>query len=167
MQRRYRSAFSKGRMTQEVKEMELEADEMDFGPPSTVVSSGRRASISSPSPTLGAQTLPKTPAPSVTRSSTRQLHTSSRFGRSSPPRADVPRVRRNSTSAAPSTSEPLAEIDPLDFPRKTHRKSADKRPPNSAPADRTPPQWRSAPLAATPDANVSFSDGCEWSSSSS
>lgn len=119
MQRRYRSAFSKGERTQEIKEMEMEADEMDLGPPSSVVTSGRRASISRSmvsTPTRSTIPLPNfsnnksTSSPSAS-STQRSIHTTSKslstFPSTTPPLAHIPRVRRNSTSAVASTSPSL------------------------------------------------------------
>lgn len=151
LQKRYRSAFSRGVRTEEVKEME--ADEMDLGPPSNVVSSGRRASITTRSIT-STSTRPSTPINANTsQPRSRDLHTSSKTTRqailSSPPSADLPRVRRNSTSALPSTSVPLesastpVSIPPTANPPSTtpkgNTRSSDsvRRPRSTAPKDAT------------------------------
>lgn len=149
MQLVYKSAFSEGHKTVEMAQMELEADEMDFGPPTNVVSSGRRASVSRPmisTPLLAIPTklLGATPLPS----SARALHTSTpKFPSSSPPSADVPRVRRSSTSAverpvstieslagAPASSSSTPRL--VDIANQRRRNTPITfRPRNSAPAD--------------------------------
>ncbi|KAL8277871.1 hypothetical protein RQP46_009690 [Phenoliferia psychrophenolica] len=134
MQERYRLAFIRGEKTPEVREMEIEADEMDLGPRQRSSSPrGRSASLhTSKRPVLStsavgpARALSTTgvaatplrpqqravhssssaPAPSTTTTSSPiSIPTAAAFPRnSSPPYATTPRVRRNSTSAVEASS---------------------------------------------------------------
>ncbi|GAA5908604.1 hypothetical protein JCM6882_003690 [Rhodosporidiobolus microsporus] len=135
MQRMYHTAFSQGKKTDEVREMEMEADEVDLGVPTTdVVKTGRRASVSlsalatpgsSPlvsrtglgasgrSASIGshrglhtsASSASPSPSPSTSLSSSSRPSASS--STTAPPRASLPLHRRNSTSALPSSSAPI------------------------------------------------------------
>ena len=138
MQLRYRNAFNQGQKTEEMVQSEMEADELDFGPPTNVVSSGRRASVSR---SMVSTPILSSANPAASPSSARALHTSSAFPASSPPLADVPRTRRNSTSSVGSSSSPIDTsvpiVDLASIPR-VPRVPRVPRPRNSSPADSIP-----------------------------
>jgi len=149
MQRRYRSAFSRGQMTAEVRELEIEEDALDAmlgKSEGTVMASGRRASVSGRSEAPTPPGSPRAPSPA------RQIHTST-FPASSPPQAELPRFRRNSTSAVESptlatesTSPPLADGDSL----KAERRPQTERRPRTSKLTPTPVRRG---LEAIPDAS--------------
>ncbi|GAA5841490.1 hypothetical protein JCM11251_007158 [Rhodosporidiobolus azoricus] len=142
MQRMYHTAFAQGKMTDEVKELEMEADEVDLGvAPTDVLRTGRRASISisglpsARSAPLVSLTGLGTSARRLSLSGQRPLHTSASSASPAPspspvssshppasalttptlapPQASLPFVRRNSTSAVSSTSTPVDSSIPF------------------------------------------------------
>jgi len=120
MQRRYHSAFSQGKRTEEVEEMQKEHQEVDLGPErkeaEIVRKTGRRASISEQpvSPVMmGArkreihtsakveeQRIPSSPAPEADSVSPSIDATATPFTDAPPPMASNSKNRRNSTSAS-------------------------------------------------------------------
>ncbi|BGP15137.1 hypothetical protein JCM10213_005402 [Rhodosporidiobolus nylandii] len=161
-QRMYHTAFAAGRKTVEVKEAELEADEVDLGAPATeVLSTGRRASISlsglarSSAPLLSSAGLsmpvrpasvralhtsaslssaPSAPAPSPASSS--RSTTAPTFSSTTPPSPSLPLRRRNSTSAVPSSSVSLDAAPELPTRRsRTPPPQIERRPPHDPPKE--------------------------------
>ncbi|GAA5882229.1 hypothetical protein JCM16303_002292 [Sporobolomyces ruberrimus] len=159
MQRRYHSAFSQGKRTEEVEEMQKEHERVDLGPERVeaemVRKTGRRASISEQPSTVTRASSPR-----------RELHTSARseedtpstaepttplpsfsnttpttpFTSEAPPTASKPSNRRNSTSS-PSFPVPL-DKSTFTSPKVTRVK--EKRPPSSGSHDEDSSSRRSS-----------------------
>ncbi|GAA6010103.1 hypothetical protein JCM11491_005868 [Sporobolomyces phaffii] len=135
MQRRYHSAFSQGKRTEEVEEMHKEQQEVDLGPERVeaeiVRKTGRRASISEQpsSPTQSeAHALGESiAAPTASVDSV----ASTPFTHEPPPTASTPRNRRNSTAA----SFPV-RLDKATFSEPQPTRVKEKRPPTSGERDR-------------------------------
>ncbi|GAA5994349.1 Pet309p [Rhodotorula paludigena] len=176
LQKRYHSAFARGAPSaEEAAELEREADEIDVEVGTDVLRSGRRASISNrPTMTLASPfVITTTPLvahkrrPSVPAAAQRGMHTSTSALASSsarplppssnpsdpsfaaaPPAATVSRVRRNSTSALPSSSEPLVDLPPARS-ASPRRYTRELRPPSGSPLDANDasrqPRWPGSP----------------------
>ncbi|GAA5825251.1 hypothetical protein JCM3770_003172, partial [Rhodotorula araucariae] len=163
MQKRYHSAVARGsRVDSAAQDADLarEADEVDLENNTDVLRSRRRASISNrPTMTLASPfvitTTPLVAAkrrPSVPVAAARGVHTSTlapalRASASAsprpatsfsaaPPTPSVPRVRRNSTSAVPSSSEPLVDLPPPRASSPYRNIVRDRRPPSGNPEDK-------------------------------
>lgn len=136
MQRRYHSAFSQGKRTDEVEEMQKEHEQIDLGPERVeaelVRKTGRRASISEQpmSPRLeqrrdlhtsAARTEERDPSPS---------RESTPFTKEPPPSATKATRRRNSTSS-PST----VPLDRKTFSGPKVTRVSERRPPTSSAVD--------------------------------
>ncbi|KAK4703537.1 hypothetical protein P7C70_g2681, partial [Phenoliferia sp. Uapishka_3] len=160
MQERYRLAFSRGEKTPEVKEMEIEADEMDLGPRRVTRSNsrGRSASVAgarflSVSSTNVGQARALSSTRQLPQQQARGVHSSAAASvtepapsaatpfsiNSSPPTPTVPRVRRKSTSAVDASlppnersSPPIADLSKVQF--RSHVPVG--RPPSNSPNDR-------------------------------
>ncbi|BGP39210.1 hypothetical protein JCM10450v2_003165 [Rhodotorula kratochvilovae] len=156
MQKRYHSAVARGGARAEDTEAAREADEVDLENNTDVLRSRRRASISNrPTMTLaspfvitttplsrtsvpvaaarGVHTSTLAPAARASTSST-SPRASSSFA-AAPPSPSVPRVRRNSTSALPSSSEPLVDLPPPRAASPYRNVVRERRPPSSNPGD--------------------------------
>jgi hypothetical protein len=146
MQRRYHSAFSQGKRTEEVEEMQKEHEQIDLGPEreeaEMVRKTGRRASISeqvSTSPTphqrrelhTTSTRSEEQQSPASTSSPADSLSTSDSpatpFTNEPPPTASKPRNRRNSFSPVP--------LDKSTFSAPKVTRVREKRPPSSGETD--------------------------------
>ncbi|GAA6014819.1 hypothetical protein JCM10207_002192 [Rhodosporidiobolus poonsookiae] len=165
MQLRYHSAFAqRGEAEADevaVEEKEAEADELDFGQPSEVLRTGRRASTSASTLNAPRSSLLVSAtglnAAGRPRSLSRPLHlsasSSAPFSSASlaspsrlaapttpfsaaPPTASTPRLRRNSTSAVPTPTSDLP-LSPNELPPRprTPRYPVERRPPIENPKD--------------------------------
>ncbi|GAA5964857.1 hypothetical protein JCM3765_005803 [Sporobolomyces pararoseus] len=145
MQRRYHSAFSQGKRTEEVEEMQKEHQEADLGPERVeaemVRKTGRRASISeqpsaSSQQQLEAQTAAQseeqqesstqTPSSSSNDSPSASASEATPFTSEPPPTASKPSVRRNSAS-----SFSPVPLDKSTFSAPKVTRVQEKRPPSS------------------------------------
>ena len=142
MQRRYHSAFSQGKRTEEVEEMQKEHQEADLGPERVeaemVRKTGRRASISeqpstSSQPLQESESLPRTEEPQESSpvslsndSASASTSQATPFTSEPPPPASKPSTRRNSTS-----SFSPVRLDKSTFSAPKVTRVREKRPPSS------------------------------------
>ncbi|GAA5920055.1 hypothetical protein JCM1841_000405 [Sporobolomyces salmonicolor] len=161
MQRRYHSAFSQGKRTDEVDEMQKEQENVDLGPErkeaEAVRKTGRRASISEqPSSPMMAQkremhtsataaeeaAVASAPAPSAA-----SPPADTPFSTNPPPSPSRPTTRRHSTSDVTSESTFPTPLDEGVFSVPRSSQLTERRPRASSPSD---PTSRRSPSDRTP-----------------